>query len=187
LSNRCRRTTPAERFPEVEAFPLSRFGCVSSHCYARYVRGAAGRRYHAAAHLREEYHACWSGGPGLRTAPSIGALCMLLAIAHMPPFKRAGRTLLVAVTGFSVACPGYLDYPFQIKRFGHGSLALPHLLNTFRSSQPPLFSERMIQVARTGQCSKLSAHDQLFTKSCLSQNYAGVDTEKRSLAFSQFF
>ncbi len=47
-------------------------------------------------------------------------------------------------------CPGYLDYPFQIKRFGHGSVALPHLLNTVRSSQNPLFSERMIQVARTG-------------------------------------
>ncbi len=28
---------------------------------------------------------------------------MSFAIAHMPPFKRAGRTLLLAVTGFGVA------------------------------------------------------------------------------------
>src|SRR5207302_1616058 len=39
----------------------------------------------------------------LRAAPSLGALCMSFAIAHMPPFKRAGRTLLLAVTGFGVA------------------------------------------------------------------------------------
>jgi Transmembrane secretion effector len=39
----------------------------------------------------------------LRAAPALGALCMSFAIAHMPPFKRAGRTLLLAVTGFGVA------------------------------------------------------------------------------------
>src|SRR5258708_38304830 len=39
----------------------------------------------------------------LRAAPSFGALCMSFAIAHMSPFKKAGRTLLGAVTGFGVA------------------------------------------------------------------------------------
>lgn len=39
----------------------------------------------------------------LRAAPSVGALCMSLVIAHVPPFKRAGRTLLLAVAGFGVA------------------------------------------------------------------------------------
>jgi MFS family permease len=39
----------------------------------------------------------------LRAAPSIGALCMALFLAHRPPFKHAGRTLLLAVAGFGLA------------------------------------------------------------------------------------
>jgi MFS family permease len=39
----------------------------------------------------------------MRAAPSIGALIMALIQAHLPPFQRAGRTLLVAVTGFGLA------------------------------------------------------------------------------------
>jgi len=39
----------------------------------------------------------------LRAAPSIGALVMALWMAHLPPFQHAGRTLLLAVTGFGVA------------------------------------------------------------------------------------
>lgn len=39
----------------------------------------------------------------LRAAPSIGALCVSFIIAHSPPFKRAGRTLLCAVAGFGLA------------------------------------------------------------------------------------
>src|SRR5262249_38544825 len=36
----------------------------------------------------------------LRAAPSIGAVSMALLLAHSPPLKHAGRTLLVAVAGF---------------------------------------------------------------------------------------
>jgi MFS family permease len=39
----------------------------------------------------------------MRAAPSIGALIMALTLAHAPAFKNAGRTLLLAVTGFGVA------------------------------------------------------------------------------------
>ncbi len=38
----------------------------------------------------------------LRTAPSIGAIIMVLVTAHMPPFKKAGKTLIYAVIGFGV-------------------------------------------------------------------------------------
>jgi MFS family permease len=44
-----------------------------------------------------------SGLGWLRAAPSIGALLMALTIAHRPPFRRAGRALLWAVTGFGVS------------------------------------------------------------------------------------
>lgn len=39
----------------------------------------------------------------LRAASSIGAVGMALLLAHRPTFTRAGRTLLLAVTGFGVA------------------------------------------------------------------------------------
>jgi MFS family permease len=39
----------------------------------------------------------------MRAAPSVGALIMAFALAHLPPMKKAGKTLLWAVTGFGVA------------------------------------------------------------------------------------
>ncbi len=39
----------------------------------------------------------------LRAAPSVGALAMALALAHMPPFRWPGRVMLWAVAGFGVA------------------------------------------------------------------------------------
>jgi MFS family permease len=39
----------------------------------------------------------------MRAAPSIGALIMAVVIAHVPPMKNAGKTLLIAVAGFGLA------------------------------------------------------------------------------------
>lgn len=39
----------------------------------------------------------------LRAAPSIGALVIAFLLAHLPPLKQAGKTLLLAVAGFGVA------------------------------------------------------------------------------------
>lgn len=39
----------------------------------------------------------------MRAAPSIGAVCVAFTIAHIPPFKRSGVVLLLAVAGFGVA------------------------------------------------------------------------------------
>jgi MFS family permease len=39
----------------------------------------------------------------LQAADSVGAVCMALMLAHRPPFQRAGRTLLLAVSGFGLA------------------------------------------------------------------------------------
>ena len=43
----------------------------------------------------------------LRAAPSIGAIVMGVALAHLPPLRRAGRTLLLAVAGFGLATIGF--------------------------------------------------------------------------------
>ncbi len=39
----------------------------------------------------------------LRAAPAVGAFVMAVAIAYLPPIRRAGRTLLWCVSGFGVA------------------------------------------------------------------------------------
>jgi MFS family permease len=39
----------------------------------------------------------------MRAAPAIGAFAMALLVAHLPPMKRAGKTLLWCVTGFGIA------------------------------------------------------------------------------------
>lgn len=39
----------------------------------------------------------------LRAAPSIGALIVMMTIAHRPPMQRTGWTLILAVTGFGIA------------------------------------------------------------------------------------
>jgi MFS family permease len=39
----------------------------------------------------------------MRAAPSVGALAMALVMAHRPPLKRAGPTLLLCVAGFGLA------------------------------------------------------------------------------------
>jgi MFS family permease len=39
----------------------------------------------------------------LKAAPSIGAVLMALILAHSPPMRQAGKTLLYAVVGFGLA------------------------------------------------------------------------------------
>ena len=48
-------------------------------------------------------HVGAAGFGWLRSAPAIGAVVMGLTLAHLPPMKKAGRNLLLAVTGFGVA------------------------------------------------------------------------------------
>lgn len=39
----------------------------------------------------------------LRAAPGVGAFCMAILLAYLPPMRRAGRNLLFAVAGFGAA------------------------------------------------------------------------------------
>lgn len=52
---------------------------------------------------RDILHVGPEGLGWLRAAPSVGAVCMALYLAHRPPFKKAGGTLLIAVAGFGIA------------------------------------------------------------------------------------
>jgi hypothetical protein len=43
----------------------------------------------------------------LRAAPAVGAVMMAIGLAHRPPFRRAGATLLFAVAGFALCIVGF--------------------------------------------------------------------------------
>ena len=43
----------------------------------------------------------------LRAAPAVGAVLMSVILAHLPPLRRAGRTLLVSVTLFGLCMIGF--------------------------------------------------------------------------------
>jgi MFS family permease len=51
----------------------------------------------------EILHVGATGLGWLRAAPSMGAFLMALVLAHLPPMRRAGKTLLWAVAGFGMA------------------------------------------------------------------------------------
>ncbi len=62
----------------------------------------------------------------LRAAPAIGAIAAGLVVAHRPPFRRAGWTLLVAVAGFGAA-----TIVFGVSKSFPLSLAMLALLGAF--------------------------------------------------------
>ncbi len=62
----------------------------------------------------------------LRTAPSVGAILVALVLAHRPPFKHAGKTLLWVVAGFGAA-----TVVFGLSRSFWLSLAMLALLGGF--------------------------------------------------------
>ncbi len=54
-------------------------------------------------YARDILHTGPTGLGWMRAAPSLGAVCMALILAHRPPMKHAGKTLLCAVAGFGAA------------------------------------------------------------------------------------
>ncbi len=66
-------------------------------------------------YARDILHVGPTGLGWLQAAPSLGAVSMTFCLANLPPFKRAGRTLLIAVTIFGVAtCVFGLSHNFWL-------------------------------------------------------------------------
>jgi MFS family permease len=64
----------------------------------------------------------------MRAAPAVGAFVMALVVAHVPPIKRAGKTLLWCVTGF-----GVVTILFGLSKALWLSLGLLFLIGAFDS------------------------------------------------------
>jgi MFS family permease len=58
-------------------------------------------------YARDILHVGADGLGGLRLAPSVGATLMAFVTTRLPPWKRAGRVLLVTVAGFALATIGF--------------------------------------------------------------------------------
>ncbi len=54
-------------------------------------------------YAKDILHVGPAGFGALQAAPSFGAVTMALLTTHLPPLKKAGRALLLAVTGFGLA------------------------------------------------------------------------------------
>ena len=64
----------------------------------------------------------------MRAAPAVGAFVMALVVAHLPPMKQAGKTLLWCVTGF-----GVVTMLFGLSKALWLSLGLLFLIGAFDS------------------------------------------------------
>ncbi|SRR5579875_279280 len=93
----------------------------------------------------------------LQAASSIGAVGMALTLAHRPPFKRAGRTLLLAVAGFGLA-----TIVFGLSRWFWLSLLMLFLLGAFDNISVVIRSTLLLVRTPDEMRGRVSAVNSLF-------------------------
>ncbi len=96
----------------------------------------------------------------LQAAPSIGALCMALHLAHRPPLQRAGPTFLLAVAGFGAA-----TIVFGLSRSFWLSLAMLFLLGSLDSISMVVRSTLMLTRTPNEMRGRVAAINGLFISS----------------------
>ena len=106
---RARQDRPAERAPSLRTVLLgARFAwqerllltTMSLDLFAVLLGGAV---YLLPIYARDVLAIGEQGLGWLRAAPAVGSFCMAMLLAHLPPMRRAGRNLLLAVAGFGLA------------------------------------------------------------------------------------
>jgi len=103
------------------------------------------------------------GAPGLgvmRAAPAVGALLMALLIAHRPPFRHAGLTLLVCVIGF-----GAVTVVFGLSTWFPLSVAMLVLLGAFDNVSVVIRSTLMLTQVPDDMRGRTSAVNTVFIAS----------------------
>jgi len=93
----------------------------------------------------------------LRTAPSIGALCVTFGIAHIPPFKKAGQTLLWAVAGF-----GLVTIIFGLSHSFWLSLAMLFLMGGFDNISVVIRSTLLLTRTPNAMLGRIASVNTLF-------------------------
>ena len=93
----------------------------------------------------------------LQAASSIGAVCMALTLAHRPPFRQAGRTLLLAVAAFGLA-----TIVFGVSRWFWLSLLMLFLLGAFDNISVVIRSTLLLVRTPDEMRGRVSAVSSLF-------------------------
>ncbi len=93
----------------------------------------------------------------LRAAPSIGAVCVSIGLTRLPPFKHAGKTLLVAVAGFGLA-----TIVFGLSRSFWLSLVMLFLLGGFDNISVVIRSTLLLTQTPDALRGRISAVNALF-------------------------
>jgi MFS family permease len=93
----------------------------------------------------------------LQAASSLGAVSMALTLAHRPPFKRAGRTLLLTVAGFGLA-----TVVFGLSRWFWLSLLMLFLLGAFDNISVVIRSTLLLVRTPDEMRGRVSAVSSLF-------------------------
>ncbi len=106
---------------------------------------------------RDILHVGPAGLGWLRAAPSVGAVCMSLVIAHLPPFKKAGRTLLLTVIGFGAA-----TIIFGVSRQFWLSLLMLFLLGGFDNISVVIRSTLLLTRTPSALLGRISAINFIF-------------------------
>lgn len=75
-------------------------GIISLDLFAVLLGGAV---YLLPAFAKDILHVGAHGLGWLRAAPAVGAFCMAILLAHLPPMRHAGRAMFLAVAGFGLA------------------------------------------------------------------------------------
>jgi MFS family permease len=93
----------------------------------------------------------------MRAAPGIGAFIMALVIAYLPPMRKAGKTLLLCVTGFGAA-----TIIFGLSQFLWLSLAMLFLTGVFDSVSVVIRHTLLQLVTPDAMRGRISAVNNIF-------------------------
>lgn len=108
-------------------------------------------------YARDILHVGPSGLGWLRAAPSIGAICVAGLLAFKPPFKNAGRMLLLAVAGFGLA-----SIAFGFSHWFWLSLLMLFLLGGFDNISVVIRSTLLLTQTPDRMRGRISAINMLF-------------------------
>ncbi len=93
----------------------------------------------------------------MRAMPSIGAVLMALIIAHRPPFRKAGMTMLLAVAGFGAA-----TIVFGLSKSFPLSLAMLFLMGVFDNISVVIRSTLLMLRTPNSMRGRVSAVNSVF-------------------------
>lgn len=105
----------------------------------------------------------------LRSAEAAGAIVMAMLLAHLPPMQRAGRNMLLAVTGFGVA-----TIVFGLSRNYALSLGMMFLIGAFDNVSVVVRHTLVQMLTPDGMRGRVSAVNTVFI--VLSNDLGGVES-----------